>query len=219
MRLTVPEKRPAMYCSTVPAGFFLPGWGPSGLGFEVNPFPFATSKRFPSGVTRTVGWIPARGNKSDRPASARLANIKNSEIIIAGIGHKEGLFVRRQRETVWGRARGELGTGKGGVSRVVPRSVSKTETVFRLALATYRRLKEHDGAVNRVAVLVSPRVGLVNEESVVKTVLAFLGSEDQSSRMMSSLWEQGRTVRVLRREPYVTPAAKTPPIRVVRRLE
>ncbi|MCW5977640.1 MAG: hypothetical protein KIT09_06165 [Bryobacteraceae bacterium] len=83
----------------------------------------------------------------------------------------------------------------------------------------YQVVEEHDGPVNRVAVVVSPRLGEVNEEGVVRTVLDFLGRKNEGDRAMAAIWEQSDTLRVLRREPYVTPAAKTPALRVLRKGE
>src|ERR1041384_6290416 len=64
-----------MYCSIVPAGFFTPGCGPGGLGLDVRPWPFATSKWRPSGVTRTeVGYHPTGMNPSGRARPSRLTS-------------------------------------------------------------------------------------------------------------------------------------------------
>jgi hypothetical protein len=78
-------------------------------------------------------------------------------------------------------------------------------------------VEEHDGVLNQVSILVSPSVPGVKDEEVVGTVLAFLGADDKSSRMMSDLWAQGRTVRIVRQEPYMTQNAKIPPLRVLRK--
>jgi hypothetical protein len=79
----------------------------------------------------------------------------------------------------------------------------------------YQFVEEHGESISRVSILVSPRVGAVDEPQVVNTVLRFLEAQGQGGRLMSTFWEQGRTLRVVRREPYVTPASKTPPLRVL----
>src|SRR5437764_1586011 len=62
----VPWNRPPMYSRTL-AGGSLPGCGPLRLAFEMIPFPLATNKRLPSGVTRTeVGYHPTGMNPSER---------------------------------------------------------------------------------------------------------------------------------------------------------
>ena len=81
----------------------------------------------------------------------------------------------------------------------------------------YQFVEEQEGPLSRVAVCVSPRVGPVDESSVTNTVLQFLASQNQGNRLMSKFWEEGRTLRVVRREPYVTPASKTPHIKVLRK--
>src|ERR1035437_146523 len=54
MMFNVPRKSPAMYSAV-----FCPGCGPCGFARDEIPFPFATNKCLPSGVTRTlVGYQP-----------------------------------------------------------------------------------------------------------------------------------------------------------------
>lgn len=81
----------------------------------------------------------------------------------------------------------------------------------------YQFVEEQDGAVTNVSIVVSPRLKLEDEQAVVKTVLRFLASRDSGHALMAAFWRQGRTLRVQRREPYVTPASKTPPLRVLRK--
>jgi len=68
-----------------------------------------------------------------------------------------------------------------------------------------------------VSLLVSPRVRLQPEEEdrVAEVVLNHLASRGSGNRLMTDFWKQGRTLRIERREPYVTPASKTPPLRVL----
>jgi hypothetical protein len=67
----------------------------------------------------------------------------------------------------------------------------------------------------RVGIVVSPRLGPIDERTVVETVLGFLGSRSAADRMMAAHWRQGNTLRVLRREPVVTSSAKTHALHVV----
>src|SRR5262245_48788225 len=56
-----------MYSTMLFVGLLMPGCGPKGLAFEVNPFPFATNIFLPSGITRTeVGYQPTGINPSER---------------------------------------------------------------------------------------------------------------------------------------------------------
>lgn len=80
----------------------------------------------------------------------------------------------------------------------------------------YQLVEFDEGGVSRVAIVVSPRVGAVDEGEVVRAVLGFLRSQGRPQGMMSDVWESSGTLRVLRREPYVTAGAKTPSVHVVR---
>jgi hypothetical protein len=77
----------------------------------------------------------------------------------------------------------------------------------------YQLVEEEEGAVSRVMIVVSPRLGDVNHDSIAKTVIEFLGSRSRGDRMMASHWAQGRTLTVVRREPYSTVHGKIPPLR------
>ena len=79
----------------------------------------------------------------------------------------------------------------------------------------YQFVEEEVGATNRVTVVVSPRLGPLDEEQILATVLARLGEGSRGNGMMAANWRQGAVLQVMRREPYVTPAAKTPPVWVV----
>jgi len=79
----------------------------------------------------------------------------------------------------------------------------------------YQFVEEQDGTAGRVVVVVSPRLGPIEESRLLATVLAALGTETRSDRMMADNWMQGGVLRVARREPNVTPEGKTPPVWVV----
>lgn len=81
----------------------------------------------------------------------------------------------------------------------------------------YQFVEEQDGAVTNVSIVVSPRLKLEDEQAVVNTVLRFLASRNSGHALMAAFWRQGRTLRLQRREPYVTPASKTPPLRVLKK--
>lgn len=75
---------------------------------------------------------------------------------------------------------------------------------------------ERDG-VSWIGVVVSRRVALRDEDRVPETVLEFLSNASRAGRMMADQWRQGGTLEVIRKEPHVTAAGKTPPIRVAPR--
>lgn len=83
--------------------------------------------------------------------------------------------------------------------------------------ADYQLVEEEEGAVTRVSIVVSPGVGAVEDGSVERTVLEFLGSSNAGGKMMARLWREGDVLRVVRREPYHTPTGKIPPLRVTRK--
>jgi phenylacetate-coenzyme A ligase PaaK-like adenylate-forming protein len=81
----------------------------------------------------------------------------------------------------------------------------------------YQFVEEHAQELSTVAIWIHPRLGPLEDETVVETALRALGADSRGNSMMASNWRQGHSLRVVRREPYVTPAAKTPPIRVISR--
>jgi hypothetical protein len=76
----------------------------------------------------------------------------------------------------------------------------------------YQFVEDEQSNVTRVDILISPRVGDVNHSAVTATVLDFLSSRSRGDRMMAAHWAQGRTLSVLRRQPYITVAGKIPPL-------
>ena len=53
------------------------------------------------------------------------------------------------------------------------------------------------------------------EASLLRTTLEFLGRRTGADKMMAQLWQQGKTLEVVRREPYSTKAAKILPLHVL----
>jgi hypothetical protein len=65
----------------------------------------------------------------------------------------------------------------------------------------------------RINIIVAPRLGEVDEEGIVATVLDALGSDRYGHRRrMRELWEQGNVLRVVRQEPLLTGRAKVLPL-------
>jgi hypothetical protein len=87
---------------------------------------------------------------------------------------------------------------------------------FGGAPTDYQFVEEEDGPASRVTVVVSPRLGPLDESQIVETVLAALGEPSRGESMMARNWRQAGTLRVTRREPYATAAAKTPAVWVIR---
>jgi len=81
----------------------------------------------------------------------------------------------------------------------------------------YQLMEEEVNGLTRVAVVVSPRLGPLDETEVVETVLASLSSGPSYRAMMTSIWRDAGTLHVLRQEPYASESAKVLPLHVSRR--
>ena len=77
----------------------------------------------------------------------------------------------------------------------------------------YQLVEEEVGAVPTLSVVVAPAVGDVDESEVLSAVFEFL-REKPRNRLMADFWQQGDSVRVVRREPHLTAAAKILPLHV-----
>jgi hypothetical protein len=82
--------------------------------------------------------------------------------------------------------------------------------------ADYQLVESEVGGLPKVSLLVSPRVGAIDEVEVARTVLETLGSGPGYRDMMATLWRDGDTLRIERREPYETGQAKILPLQIVR---
>jgi len=79
----------------------------------------------------------------------------------------------------------------------------------------YQLVEDEEDGLPKVAVVVAPGVGPVDDGEVVRTVLEALAAGAPQNRMMAGIWRDGRTVRVLRRTPYATGAGKVQPLHVL----
>jgi hypothetical protein len=80
----------------------------------------------------------------------------------------------------------------------------------------YQLVESEVEGVPRVTVVVSPRVGPIDEAAVVETVIEALGSRRAAWRMAAERWRQAETLRVERREPHATGAAKILPLHIAK---
>lgn len=78
----------------------------------------------------------------------------------------------------------------------------------------YQLVEQDIDGLPKVGVLVRPSIGEVADDEVVAAVLSFLGSQ-RRNRLMTDVWAAGDTIRVIRREPYLTPAAKILPLHIL----
>jgi hypothetical protein len=88
---------------------------------------------------------------------------------------------------------------------------------FGGAPTDYQLVEEEEAGIPKVSIVVSPRVGELDEAAVIDTVLVALSSGPAYKRMMASVWQSGDTLKVVRREPHATATAKILPLHLVRR--
>jgi hypothetical protein len=79
----------------------------------------------------------------------------------------------------------------------------------------YQLVEVEVDALPAIQVVVSPRVGEVDPEAVVATVLVALRNGAGHRGPMVDVWRDADSVRVVRREPYETAQAKILPLHVV----
>lgn len=79
---------------------------------------------------------------------------------------------------------------------------------FGGAPGDYQFVEAEIDGLTRVSIVVSPRVGGVDARAVAAAVLDALGARSAPDRMMASFWRDGDTLRVMRREPFMTRSGK-----------
>jgi hypothetical protein len=84
---------------------------------------------------------------------------------------------------------------------------------FGGAPADYQFVEEDDGGLARVSLVASPRVGPLDEDAVIERIVSTLRAYP-GGIAMTQIWTQGRTLRVLRREPFRTASAKILPLHI-----
>ncbi len=80
----------------------------------------------------------------------------------------------------------------------------------------YQLVEQEVDGLPKIEVVVSPRVGDLDEAEVVAAVLRGLGEQGRGEQGMASIWRHGETLLVSRREPHVTGAGKILPLHVLR---
>ena len=79
---------------------------------------------------------------------------------------------------------------------------------FGGAPTDYQLVEEEVRGLPKLSVVVGPRIGEVAEDEVLSEVLGFLRQKPRN-RLMADVWAQGDTLRVVRREPQLTPAGRS----------
>jgi hypothetical protein len=78
----------------------------------------------------------------------------------------------------------------------------------------YQFVEEEEDGLPKVSLVVSPRLVRINEQDVINAVLAELRA-CPGGGLMSDVWREGKTLRVVRREPYSTGAFKLLPLHIL----
>lgn len=87
---------------------------------------------------------------------------------------------------------------------------------FGGASTDYQMAETEDSGRTILDVVVSPDVGEVDEDALVRVILAELGRGNDTNRMMAEVWRQGRVLRVKREKPHLTAAGKLLPLHLRR---
>ena len=79
------------------------------------------------------------------------------------------------------------------------------------------QLVEEEGSdgLPRVTLIVSPRLGELDDEQMLETAFAYLSAQGRALRMMAEVWRGGNTLQVVRRPPYVTAGGKVSPLHLL----
>jgi hypothetical protein len=94
------------------------------------------------------------------------------------------------------------------VEEVLPKS-------FGGAATDYQLVETEEAGISRILVIASPRLGPLDETTVVARILDTL-SEVPGGSVMVQHWRQGNTLKLVRREPYHTASAKILPLHLQR---
>jgi hypothetical protein len=78
----------------------------------------------------------------------------------------------------------------------------------------FQIVEEERTGVPRVSILVSPRLGELDEADLRATALRHLAAAGVAQRMMAEVWATGDSLRVERRAPYVTSGGKVLPLHI-----
>ncbi len=83
-------------------------------------------------------------------------------------------------------------------------------------LADYQFVEHEEHGLSKVSILISPRLGEIAPTEVVDTIFSVL-RRVPGGEVMSTAWQRGNTLRIERRDPYVTGSAKVLPLHLARR--
>jgi len=81
----------------------------------------------------------------------------------------------------------------------------------------YQFIEEEDqNGLPKVSIVISPRVGKIDQAYLVNMVLESIRSNAGGNRIVADIWQEVKTIRVVRCEPYATSAAKILPLHILK---
>ena len=80
----------------------------------------------------------------------------------------------------------------------------------------WQMVEEEESGLPKVSLFASPRIGDLDETAAVDAVIDFLNQVPGSSGDFGERWRDGRTLRVVRREPYATMGSKVQALHMIR---
>jgi hypothetical protein len=86
---------------------------------------------------------------------------------------------------------------------------------FGGASTDYQMLEEEDEkGLTHMSMLVSPKLGPIDESDMINTILTELSQGTDSQRMMTNVWAQAGTLQIKRTQPYTTAGGKLMPLHI-----
>ncbi len=86
---------------------------------------------------------------------------------------------------------------------------------FGGASTDYQMVEEEDEQDHTsMNLIVSPEVGVINEDELIQIILTELGKGGDTQRMMAEVWSQAKTLRVKRMAPFTTARGKLLPLHI-----
>ena len=132
---------------------------------------------------------------------------------LGAIGFDEHVHTIRSYEKLTSEGMSFIGSSlQELIEEVLPRNYGGNST-------DYQFVEEEQLGLPKISLLVSPRLGAIDEAQLVRKVLEFLASPSGAHKMMADFWEQGNTLHVVRREPYPTSSSKIQTLHLIRRKE
>jgi hypothetical protein len=89
--------------------------------------------------------------------------------------------------------------------------------VFGGCSIDYQMVEEQDESGRTcISVIVNPDIAPLDEKEIIRTVTVELARGNDTRRMMAEMWSQAKTLKVVRRRPYITDSGKFLPLYINR---